>query len=239
MSVHIGAKAGEIAPTVLMPGDPLRAKFVAETYLDDVRQYNRVRGMVGFTGTWKGVPVSVQGSGMGHPSIAIYATELIRFYDVKRLIRIGSCGSMQADVVLHDLVFALAASTDSSMNKIRFKGMDYAPVADFAMLQRAVAVAEERGVRYHAGTILSSDTFYNDDPDAWKLWAEYNVLAAEMESNALYTLAAKYRVRALSILTVSDSIVSGRELSSEERETGFRSMMEIALEVARTEGATA
>ncbi len=233
VSVHIEAKDGQIAPTVLLPGDPLRAKFVAENFLEDVQQYTGVRGMLGFTGNWSGVPVSVQGTGMGHPSIAIYVTELIRFYGVQRLIRIGSCGAMQADLDLHDIVIATGASTDSSMNRIRFRGMDYAAVADVSLLRRALDAADRMEISYQAGNILSSDTFYHDDPDAWKLWAEYGVLAAEMETNALYTLAAKYGVHALSILTVSDSIVSAKELSAEDRETGFRTMVELALEVTR------
>lgn len=233
MSVHIGAKEGEIAPTVLLPGDPLRAKYVAENFLENPVQYNRVRGMYGFTGTWKGIPVSVQGTGMGHPSIAIYVTELIRFYGVTRLIRIGSCGAMHERLNLHDIVIGMGASSDSAMNRIRFKGSDFAAIADVNLFKTALSVVEEMEVSYHAGNILSSDTFYNDDPEAWKLWAEFGVLAAEMESNALYTLAAKYGVQALTILTVSDNIVTRKELDSDEREKGFETMTKLALEVVR------
>jgi purine-nucleoside phosphorylase len=233
MSVHIGAAAREVAPTVLLPGDPLRAQFVAETYLKDVEMYNEVRGMLGFTGTWNGVRVSVQGSGMGMPSLAIYANELIRSYDVQRLIRIGSCGSMQAAVGVRDMIVAMTASTDSAMNRRRFHGMDYAPAASWNLFRTAVDAATERSMKLHAGGILSSDSFYQDDPEEWKLWAAYGVLAVEMETNQLYTLAAKHGVEALSLLTVSDSLVTGEELSSEERQSSFHEMVELALEVTR------
>ncbi|MFW5695189.1 MAG: purine-nucleoside phosphorylase [Alkalispirochaeta sp.] len=229
MSIHIGAETGAVAPTVLMPGDPLRAKYMAETYLSNVTQYNSVRGMLGFTGTWNGTPVSVQGSGMGMPSLAIYANELIRDYGVQRLIRIGSCGSMQASVKLRDLVVAMTASTDSAMNQRRFRGMDFAPTASWSLVERATSIARDRNLPFHAGSILSSDTFYQDDLDEWKLWAEYGVLAVEMETSQLYTLAAKYSVEALCLLTVSDSLVTGEALSSEERQTSFHEMMELAL----------
>jgi purine-nucleoside phosphorylase len=233
MSIHIGAEPRQVAPTVLLPGDPLRAQFVAETYLKDVEMYNEVRGMLGFTGTWNGVRVSVQGSGMGMPSLAIYANELIRSYGVQRLIRIGSCGSMQATVGVRDLIVAMTASTDSAMNRRRFRGMDFAPAAGWNLLRTAVNAATERSMKLHAGGILSSDTFYQDDPEEWKLWAAYGVLAVEMETNQLYTLAAKHGVEALSLLTVSDSLVSGEELSSEERQSTFHEMVELALEVTR------
>jgi purine-nucleoside phosphorylase len=233
MSVHIGAEPRQVAPTVLLPGDPLRAQFVAETYLKDVEMYNEVRGMLGFTGTWNGVRVSVQGSGMGMPSLAIYANELIRSYGVQRLIRIGSCGSMQATVGVRDLIVAMTASTDSAMNRRRFRGMDFAPAASWNLFRTAVTAATERSMKLHAGGILSSDTFYQDDPEEWKLWAAYGVLAVEMETNQLYTLAAKHGVEALSLLTVSDSLVSGEELSSEERQSSFHEMVELALEVTR------
>jgi purine-nucleoside phosphorylase len=233
MSIHIGAEPRQVAPTVLLPGDPLRAQFVAETYLKDVEMYNEVRGMLGFTGTWNGVRVSVQGSGMGMPSLAIYANELIRSYGVQRLIRIGSCGSMQATVGVRDLIVAMTASTDSAMNRRRFRGMDFAPAASWNLFRTAVTAATERSMKLHAGGILSSDTFYQDDPEEWKLWAAYGVLAVEMETNQLYTLAAKHGVEALSLLTVSDSLVSGEELSSEERQSTFHEMVELALEVTR------
>jgi purine-nucleoside phosphorylase len=232
MSVHIEAEPGDIAETVLLPGDPLRAEFVAKEYLSDVKRYNSVRNMFGFTGTYEGKRVSVQGTGMGQPSLAIYVHELIESYDVQNLIRIGSCGAMQPDIELMDLIFALGASTDSSMNRIRFEGQDFAPVCDFGLLQRACEAADARGYAYRAGGILSSDSFYTADPDAWKLWASYGVLAVEMETSALYTLAAKAGRRALSMLTVSDSLVTGDALSSEQRQTSFRRMVETALSLA-------
>lgn len=232
MSIHIGAKEGEIAKTVLLPGDPLRAKFVAETMLEDVFQYNEVRGMYGYTGTYKGKKVSVQGSGMGVPSISIYADELINSYNVKNLIRIGSCGSLQPDIKIRDVILAMSASTDSNINKIRFDGQDYAPTASFDLLFKAYNIAKEKGINVKAGNIFTSDTFYGDDPDAWKKWAKFGVLAVEMETAALYTLAAKYGVSALTILTVSDSLVTGELTSAEERQKTFTQMIEIALESA-------
>lgn len=228
---HLGAKKGEIAESVLLPGDPLRAKFIAENFLEDAVCYNEVRGMLGFTGTYKGKRVSVQGTGMGVPSISIYIHELMNFYGVKSLIRIGTCGSMQKEAKLRDVIIAMSASTDSAVNKLRFKGMDYAPTADFDLLRRAWEKAELLGISAKVGNILTSDTFYGDDPDGWKLWAEYGVLAAEMETAALYTLAAKFKTKALSLLTVSDSIVTHEKTSAEERQTTFKQMMEIALEV--------
>lgn len=233
MSVHIGAEAGSIAETVLLPGDPLRARFVAETYLTDVETYNEVRGMLGFTGTWNGIRVSVQGSGMGMPTLAIYVNELIQSYGVKRIIRIGSCGSMQPEVALRDLVVAMTASTDSAMNRQRFSGMDYAPVASWELLRSAADIAAARSLSCHVGGILSSDTFYQDDPEAWKQWAAFGVLAVEMETNQLYTLAARHGVEALTLLTVSDSLVTREELSSADRESSFHDMVELALEVNR------
>lgn len=232
MSIHIGADQGAVARAVLLPGDPLRAQFVAETYLTDVDIYNEVRGMLGFTGTWKGHRVSVQGSGMGMPSLAIYVNELIRTYGATTLIRIGSCGSMQPSISVRDLVIAMTASTDSSMNRLRFRGMDYAPTASWPLLSSAVRLAEERGLRYTAGGILSSDTFYQDEPDLWRLWADHGVLAVEMETNQLYTLAARHGVQALTLLAVSDSLVTGEELSSQERQSSFDDMATLALDVA-------
>ncbi len=233
MSIHIGASEGEIARTVLMPGDPLRAQFVAENWLTEVHQYNDVRGMLGFTGTWKGERISVQGSGMGMPSLAIYANELIRFYGARRLIRIGSCGAIQPEIDLHDLIIAMSASSNSAMNRERFRGMDYAATAGWHLFRRALAVVEEEGLPFHAGNILSSDTFYDDDPDAWKVWAAHGVLAIEMEANQLYTLAARHGAEALALLTVSDSLVTRAELSPEDRQTSFHQMVEVALETAR------
>jgi len=232
MSVHIEAKKGDIAEVVLMPGDPLRARHIAENYLDNPVQYNQVRGMFGYTGTYQGRPVSVQGSGMGIPSIAIYAHELMSEYGVKRLIRVGSCGSLQEHVKIRDMVFGMAASHDSGINDRRFPHMTYAPTADYALLEKAVEVARSRQFRYHVGNILSTDTFYNDDPNLWKQWSAFGVLAVEMEGAALYTLAAKFGVQALTILTVSDHLVTGELTSSEERQKTFTQMMEVALEVA-------
>ena len=234
MSLHIGAEAGQIAEAVLLPGDPLRAQYVAETYLEDSKCYNQVRGMLGFTGTYRGKRVSVQGTGMGIPSISIYAHELIAEYGVKRLIRIGTCGALQEGMKLGDVVLAQAASTDSAVNRIRFNGCDFAPAASFDLLHRAYKAASERGVDVLVGTVLTSDTFYSDDPNSWKLWARYGVVAVEMETAALYTLAARHRVQGLSILTVSDSLISKEMATTEQRQRGYTTMMEIALQVAIT-----
>ncbi|MCY6356443.1 purine-nucleoside phosphorylase [Clostridium sp. ZS2-4] len=232
MSVHISAKTGEIAETILLPGDPLRAKFIAENFLEDAVCYNEVRGMYGFTGTYNGKKVSVQGTGMGVPSISIYANELIESYGVKNLIRIGTCGSIQEDVNVRDVILAMSASTTSGINKIRFKGMDYAPTASFELLKKAYDIGVSQGVNMKAGNVLTSDLFYDDDPDSWKQWAKFGVLAIEMETAALYTLGAKYDVNTLSILTVSDSLVTGEATTAEERQSTFTKMMEIALKLA-------
>ena len=232
MSVHIGANAGQIAEAVLLPGDPLRAQYVAETYLEDSECYSRVRGMLGFTGIYRGKKVSVQGTGMGIPSISIYVHELIAEYGAKRLIRIGTCGALQEDMKLGDVVLAQAASTDSAVNRIRFSGCDFAPAASFELLSKAYAAARELGVDARVGTVLTTDTFYSDDPDSWKLWARYGVLAVEMETAALYTLTAGHRVQGLSILTVSDSLVTQEIATTEQRQQGYTTMMEIALQVA-------
>ncbi|MCP2239933.1 purine-nucleoside phosphorylase [Thermoanaerobacterium thermosaccharolyticum] len=232
MSIHIGAKEGEIANTVLLPGDPLRAKYIAENFLSDVKCYNEVRGMYGYTGNYKGKRVSVQGTGMGIPSISIYVNELIESYNVKNLIRIGTCGSMQPDINIRDVILAMSSSTDSAINRIRFNGMDYAPTASFKLLKKAYDAATSMGINVKVGNILSSDTFYNDDKDSWKLWAKFGVLAVEMETAGLYTLAAKYGVDALTILTVSDSLVTGHATSAEERQKTFNDMIKIAFEVA-------
>ncbi len=232
MSVHIGAKKGDIADIVLLPGDPLRAKFVAEKFLENPFCYNQVRGMLGYTGTYRGKRVSVQGTGMGMPSHGIYVHELINFYGAGRLVRIGSCGAVQETIHLRDVLLAMTASTNSSMNRLRFKGMDYAPAADFELLLKAHEAAERMGLPIRSGNILSSDTFYDDEPDAWRLWAEYGVLAIEMETSILYTLAAKFKVKALSILTVSDNIPLGTALSAEDRQSSFDDMVKLALELA-------
>lgn len=229
MSVHIGAKKGDIARTVLMPGDPLRAKYIAEQFLEDAVCYNTVRGMLGYTGTYKGKKVSVQGSGMGMPSISIYVHELINEYGVENLIRVGSCGSYQPDVKVRDVLIAQAASTDSSLLDRWFDGMNYAPLADYGLLQKAVETAAEKGIQVKIGNILSTDVFYKEDPGEWKKWARFGVLGVEMEAAALYTIAARFKAKALAILTVSDSLVSGEATTSEEREKTFGDMIEIAL----------
>jgi len=229
---HNGAKKGDIAQTVLLPGDPLRAKFIAENFLENPTCYTTVRNMFGYTGTYKGRRVSVQGTGMGIPSISIYVTELITEYGCENLIRVGTCGSYQADVKVRDVIMAQGSCTDSNVNRLRFGGQDYAPIADWGLMRKAWAAAEARGVALKVGNVLSSDTFYGDEPDGWKLWAAYNVLAVEMETAALYTIAAKYRRRALTLLTVSDSLVSHEATSAEERQSTFKTMMEIALELA-------
>jgi purine-nucleoside phosphorylase len=231
MSVHIGAEDNQIASTVLLPGDPLRAKFIADRFLEEVICYNQVRGMYGFTGSYKGKKVSVQGTGMGIPSISIYANELIQSYNVKNLVRIGTCGSMQENIKVRDVILAMSASTDSSINKIKFNGMDYAPTASFTLLKKAYDAAEIRNINVKVGSVFTSDNFYNDNPEGWKQWAKYGALGIEMETTALYTIAAKYGVDALSILTVSDSMVTGEATSSDEREKTFVQMVELALEL--------
>jgi len=230
MSLHIEAKKGEIAETILLPGDPLRAKFVAENFLEDAVCYNKVRNIFGYTGTYKGKKISVQGTGMGIPSISIYATELIKEYGVKNLIRIGSCGAIKPEINLRDVILAEGASTDSQTNKLVFGGADFAAIANFELLLKAYNVVKEKKMQVHVGNVLSSDIFYSDDPDFWKIWAKYGILGIDMEATALYSIAAKYSVNALTILTVSDQIVRGEATTSEERQTGFSKMIEIALE---------
>jgi purine-nucleoside phosphorylase len=228
----MAAKENDIAQSILLPGDPMRAKYIAENFLEDPVCYNKVRGMYGYTGTYKGKRLSVQGTGMGIPSLSIYVNELITQYGVKNLIRVGTCGTMQPEIKLRDVILAMTSSTNSSINKQRFKGMDYAPAASFKLLKRAYDAATSRNMPVRVGGILSSDTFYDEDPEEWKLWAKYGVLAVEMETTGLYTLAAKYGVNALTILTVSDSLVTGQATTSEEREKTFKDMIEIALDVA-------
>lgn len=232
MSIHIGAKPGDIAPSILLPGDPLRAEFIAETLLEDATCFNEVRGMLGFTGTYRGKRVSVMGTGMGVPSHSIYVNELMSEYDVKTLIRVGTCGGLQPDLEIGDVVLAMAASTDSHINRLRFDGMDFAPTASFNLLLKAYEAAKAGNVNVRVGNILTSDTFYHDDPESWKQWAAFGVLVVEMETAGLYTLAAKFGVDALSILTVSDSLVSGAQATSEQRERTFTRMIELALEIA-------
>lgn len=229
MSIHIGAKPGDIAETVLLPGDPLRAKWIAETFLEDVVCYNTVRGMYGFTGTYKGKRVSVQGTGMGVPSISIYVNELIMDYGVKNLIRVGTAGSYREDVRVRDVVLAMASSTNSGINRQRFNGADYAPTASFELFMKAVKTAEEKNIPIKAGNVFTSDEFYGDNFDAYKKWAQFGVLCVEMETAGLYTVAAKHGVNALTILTISDSLVTGEETTAEERQTTLKEMIEIAL----------
>jgi len=232
VSLHIAAAKGEIAPRVLFPGDPARAKWIAETFLTDATRYTEIRNMWGFTGTYKGEPVSVQGSGMGQPSASIYAHELFAEYDVQTLIRVGSIGALPESVKVRDVIIAMSASTDSQMNRLRFQGIDYAPTADWQLLRKAVETAEAAGFTPHVGQIFSGDLFYNDRPDLVSQTAAYGVLGIEMEAAALYTLAARFGRRALGIMTVSDHLVTGEHTTAEERQTTFSEMVEIALETA-------
>ncbi len=229
MSVHIEAKKGDIAKTVLLPGDPLRAKWIAETFFENLVCYNKVRGMLGFTGTYKGKHVSVQGTGMGIPSTLIYCNELIIDYDVKNLIRVGSAGSYHKEVKLYDIVIAMAASTTSGINNSRFLNSNYAPTADFDLFMKAVDFAKENNIPIKAGNVLSSDDFFEDDYDSYKKWTKFGVLCVEMEAAGIYTVAAKYNVKALTILTISDSLVTQEKTSANERESTFSTMVEIAL----------
>ena len=229
---HIGANKGDIAETILLPGDPLRAKYIAETFLEDVVCYNNVRGMLGFTGTYKGKRVSVQGTGMGVPSIGIYTHELIAEYGCKNLIRIGTAGSTHEDVKIRDVVIAMAASTDSNINKLRFNGADYASCANPELFIKAYELGKERNISIKAGNILTSDTFYGDEADGWKKWSKFGILCVEMETAQLYTTAAKLGARALTLLTISDSLVTGEATSAEERQTTFNDMIKLALDTA-------
>lgn len=232
MTVHIGAKAGEIAETVLMPGDPYRAKWAAETYLKDVTLVNEVRGMLGFTGTWNGHRVSIQGSGMGMPSLSIYANELIKDYDVKTLIRVGSCGGMQPQVGIRDVILAMSTTSLNTPSSGIFKELNFAPCADYDLLAAAHTVAKNKGVTTHVGGIYSSDVFYDERPDLTDQMTRHGILGVEMEAAELYTLAARYDRRALAILTVSDHLQTGEALPSDQRERSFGDMIEIALEAA-------
>lgn len=234
MSTHIAAAPGEIAPVVLFPGDPLRAKWIAENFLDDARLYSEVRGMLGFTGTWNGHRVSVQGSGMGQPSMAIYANELFDSYDVQTIVRVGSCGALTEKLKVRDIIIANGASTDSGINRVRFHGLDYAPVADFSLLRAAVEASESLELRsaVHVGQLFSSDQFYSTRPELTAPFVEHGILGVEMEAAGLYTLAAYYGRRALAICTVSDHIVTGEETTVKEREQTFGDMIEIALRAA-------
>lgn len=232
MSIHIGAKPGEIAETVLMPGDPYRAKWAAETFLKDVVCINQVRGMLGFTGTWNGHRVTIQGSGMGMPSLSIYANELIRDYGAKSLIRIGSAGAMQHHVKVRDIVIAMTASTISTPSRGFFRELSFAPCADFGLLEKAVAAARAKGTPTHVGGIYSADVFYDERPDLNEMMTRHGVLAVEMEAAELYTVAARHGIRALAVLTVSDHLLTHEALPSEDRERSFGDMVEIALAAA-------
>ncbi len=231
MSLHLEAKPGEIAPTVLLPGDPLRAQWIAETFLEDVFCYNKVRGMLGYTGQYKGKPVSVQGGGMGIPSNLIYCHELITAYGVKRILRVGTAGSYQPHVQLQDIVLAMSASTDSNINANRFPNATFAPTASFELFEKAIRYAKDHDIPFKAGNILSTDVFYDDHPKYYQQWAAYGVLCAEMETAGIYTLAAKYGIEALTLLTISDSLVTKEALPQKEREASLREMMEIALAI--------
>ena len=229
---HNSAKMGDFAETVLLPGDPLRAKFIADNFLEDVVQVNTVRNMFGYTGYYKGKKVSVMGSGMGMPSIGIYCYELYAFYGVKTIIRVGSCGAYVPECKLYDIIIAQGACTNSNWAHQYGLPGTYSAIADFDILRRAYDVAKERGYRTHVGNILSSDIFYNDQPEVWQKWAKMGCLGVEMESYALYCTAAALGKKALCILTVSDSLVSHEETTAEERQNSFKQMMEVALEVA-------
>ncbi len=230
---HINvSEQGIIAETVLMPGDPLRAKFIAETYLDNPVEFNNVRNMFGYTGSYKGKKISIMGSGMGMPSIGIYSYELIHFYGVKNIIRIGSCGAIQEDIKIRDIVIGLSASTNSNYASQYELPGTFAPTASWTLTKKAVDIAQSKGIPTRVGNILSSDIFYDDDPDTWRKWARMGVLAIEMEAAALYMNAARAGANALCILTVSDSLVSHEITTAEERQTSFTNMMEIALELA-------
>ena len=228
---HIGAQMGEIADRVIMAGDPLRAKFMAENFLENPVQYNNVRGMLGYTGTYKGKRVSVQGHGMGIPSIGIYTYELFNFYDVKRIIRCGSAGAYHPDLKLGDVVFAMGSCTDSNYGQQFALPGTFAPIADFEMLRDAAAKAEELGIGYRVGNVMASDVFYGDNGEEWKKWQKMGVLAVEMEAAALYMNAARAGRSALCICTISDSLVHGTACSAEERQTSFTNMMKIAFEI--------
>ncbi|MCS4308064.1 purine-nucleoside phosphorylase [Rheinheimera pacifica] len=226
---HINAPEGAFAATVLMPGDPLRAKHIAETFLTDAVCVNTVRNMFGYTGTYKGKPVSVLGSGMGVPSMSIYATELVKFYGVKNIIRIGSCGGLPLDVKVRDVVIGMGASTDSSVNRNRLAGMDFAAIASFNLLEKAVAAARAKNINVKVGNVFTSDLFYNPDATLFDTLEKYGVLAVEMEAAGLYGVAAEYGINALAIFTVSDHIRTGEALSAELRQTSFNEMVEVAL----------
>lgn len=231
-TAHISGSKGEISETILLPGDPLRAKFIADTYLEDIVQFNDVRNMLGYTGTYKGKRISVMGTGMGLPSIGIYSYELIHFYGVKNLIRVGSCGAYDGKLKLYDIIFAMGASTNSNYaHQYNLPGT-YSAIASWELLEKAKKVADEKGIQVNVGNVLSSDVFYNKDSEVYKKWAEMGILAVEMEAYGLYCNAQAAGVNALTILTVSDSLVTKQETTSKERENSFTKMIDIALELA-------
>ncbi len=233
MTIHIGAAPGEIAETVLLPGDPYRAKWAAETFLTDTKLVNETRGMLGFTGKWRGEPVTIQGSGMGMPSLSIYVNELISNYDAKTLIRIGSCGGMSPDVKIRDVILAMTATSVSTPSLGIFKEVNFAPCANWGLLRAAAAAADAREeLSCHIGGIYSSDVFYDERPDLTEQMTRHGILAVEMEAAELYTLAARHKRRALAVLTVSDHLGTGEALPADERERSFGEMVEIALEAA-------
>lgn len=236
---HIEAPEGAFAECVLLPGDPLRAQHIAETYLDNAEQVTAVRNMLGFTGTYEGMPVSVMGTGMGMPSASIYITELTRFYGVQRLIRVGTCGGVSPEAKIRNTILAIGACTDSGINRVRYGGWDYAPTADFGLLSAAHAAAIDNDIPVLVGNLHSGDLFYNPDQTVVETWTRMGVLAVEMEAAALYAIAAEERRRALAIVTVSDHILSGEETSSDDRQSSFTTMMELALETLRRDGGQA
>jgi purine-nucleoside phosphorylase len=232
MTIHIGAQPGEIAETVLMPGDPLRAKWAAETFLTEARLINEVRGMLGYTGLWRGNRVTIHGSGMGMASLSIYANELIRDYGAKTLIRIGSCGAMQAHVAIRDVIIAMAATTLSTPSSGIFRELNFAPHADWSLLRAAVTAAEARGVPTHVGGIYSADVFYDERPDLNEIMTRHGILGVEMEAAELYNLALRHKVRALAVLTVSDHLLTGAALPADQRQSSFGDMVDIDLSAA-------
>lgn len=232
---HISASPGDFAPSILLPGDPLRAKHIADNFLDDVSQVNEVRNMLGYTGSYQGVPVSVMGTGMGIPSASIYATELVNEYGVERLIRVGSCGAVTASVEVRDVILAIGACTDSLVNRTRYGGLDFAAVADFWLLKAAADAAAAKGIDVKVGNVHSADLFYNPDPEAFNRMEAMGVLAVEMEAAGLYGVAAEHGARALTICTVSDHVRTGEATSSEERQTSFNEMVDIALETVKAD----
>jgi purine-nucleoside phosphorylase len=232
MTIHIGAQPGEIAETVLMPGDPLRAKWAAETFLSDPICINQVRGMLGYTGFWRGNRVTVHGSGMGMASLSIYANELIRDYGAKTLIRIGSCGAMQDHVAIRDVIIAMTATTLSTPSSGIFRELNFAPHADWSLLRAAVMAAEARNVPTHVGGIYSADVFYDERPDLNQIMTRHGILGVEMEAAELYNLALRHKVRALAVLTVSDHLLTGAALPADQRQSSFGDMVEIALQAA-------